>query len=66
MHEGAPYDLVRPPREVIVDGAAEALLLARWRDRSLVLVDGSVSWVNAAAVTQLDWAPWGTAVAANA
>jgi hypothetical protein len=31
----------------------------------MVLVDGHVEWVRAADV-QVDWAPWSSAVAANA
>jgi hypothetical protein len=67
MHApGDSYELVQPPRQVSLDGAVDALLLARWKDQSMVLVDGSVSWVDAADIAQVDWAPWSTAMAANA
>jgi hypothetical protein len=67
MHEpGASYELVQPPRQVSLQGAVDALLLGRWKDQSMVLVDGQVSWVDAADITQVDWAPWSTALAANA
>ena len=65
MHSAAPYELVQPPRHVTLDGAVEALLLARWRDSSLVLVDGDVAWVASRDI-QVDWAPWSAAAAANA
>ncbi len=66
MHEHPePYELVQPPQHVSLDGAVEALLLARWKDQSMVLVDGHVSWVRAADVV-VDWAPWNTAFASNA
>jgi len=67
MHERrAPYELIQPPQQVTLDGAADALLLGRWRDKSMVLVDGEVSWVDTVDVAPLDWAPWSTALAANA
>lgn len=67
MHaQGDPYELVQPPRSVSLDGAVEALLLGRWQDQSMVLADGTVSWVDAADVSPIDWAPWSTALAANA
>ena len=67
MHEpGASYELVQPPRPVSLQGAVDALLLGRWRDQSMVLVDGHVAWVDAADIAQVDWAPWSTAMAANA
>ncbi|MCW2671891.1 MAG: hypothetical protein JWP14_480 [Frankiales bacterium] len=66
MHEDeSPYELVQPPQHVTLDRAVEALLLARWKDQSMVLVDGLVEWVRSSDV-QVDWAPWSTAVAANA
>jgi hypothetical protein len=66
MHqEEPPYELVQPPQHVTLDGAAEALLLARWKGQSMVLVGGLVEWVRSADV-QVDWAPWNSAVAANA
>jgi hypothetical protein len=65
MHSSTPYELVQPPRHVTLDGAVEALLLARWKDSSMVLVDGSVEWVSSREV-QVDWAPWSAAAAANA
>jgi hypothetical protein len=65
MHSSTPYELVQPPRSVTLDGAVEALLLARWKDSSLVLVDGAVEWVPTRAV-QVDWAPWSQAAASNA
>ena len=65
MHEHTePYQLVQPPQHVSLEGATTALLLARWHDRCMVLTDGQVSWVEAGAVR--DWAPWNTAMAANA
>ncbi|MCU1601093.1 MAG: hypothetical protein JWO22_1802 [Frankiales bacterium] len=65
MHEHPdPYELVQPPQHVSLDGAVQALLLARWRDQSMVLVDGQVSWVRAEDVV-VDWAPWSTAIASN-
>lgn len=67
MHDHEdPYELVQPPQHVSLDGAVEALLLARWRDQSMVLVDGEVSWVSATDIAPVDWAPWSTAAAANA
>ena len=67
MHTpGDSYELVQPPRHVSLDGAVEALLLGRWKDQSMVLVEGQVSWVDAADLAQVDWAPWNTAMAANA
>jgi len=66
MHEHHdPYELVQPPQQVSLDGAVEALLLARWKDQSMVLVDGQVSWVPADEVV-VDWAPWNGAIASNA
>jgi hypothetical protein len=66
MHqEESAYELVQPPQHVTLDGAVEALLLGRWKDQSMVLVGGHVEWVRAADV-QVDWAPWSSAVAANA
>ena len=67
MHDHEdPYELVQPPQLVNLDGAVEALLLGRWKDLSMVLVDGEVSWVDAVDVAPVDWAPWTTALAANA
>lgn len=67
MHDHrVPYQLVQPPQHVSLDGTVEALLLGRWRDECLVLVDGEVRWVASVDVTTLDWAPWSTALAANA
>ena len=40
--EENPYEVVQPPQAVSLTGAVEALLLARWKDQSLVLVDGAV------------------------
>ena len=66
MHSPAsPYELVQPPRCVTLDGAVEALLLARWKDSCLVLVDGAVAWVSSREL-QVDWAPWNQAAASNA
>lgn len=64
MHTAEPYDLVQPPQPVSFDGEA-GVLLARWRGEALVLLDGSVAWVPASRV-RVDWAPWSTALAANA
>ena len=67
MHEHPdPYELVQPPQQVSLDGAVAGLLLARWKDLSMVLVEGEISWVDAEQLTPRDWAPWSTALAANA
>lgn len=63
--EESPYEVVQPPRPVTLNGAVEALLLARWKDQSMVLVDGTVAWVLGSDV-DVDWAPWSRAAAANA
>ena len=67
MHDHRePYQLVQPPRHVCLDGTVDALLLARWEDQSMVLADGVICWVDSADVAPVDWAPWSTALAANA
>jgi hypothetical protein len=60
-----PYQLVQPPMPVTLRDGAQALLLARWRNLVLVLVADRVDWVATGEVV-VDWAPWGTAAAANA